>query len=77
VVAGVASRAFLMHSLVALLNGCGASVVVVVVVVVVALAVVVVTCACTLLRRSAMPVRNLTVTIFDGRTMAQSPCAGW
>src|SRR5262249_53121035 len=75
-----ASRAVLMHALVAGLNGCGASVVVVVevvVVVVVALAVVVVTCACTVPRRSTAPVRSPTVTIFDRRNMAQSPCAGW
>src|SRR5215469_16412845 len=75
-----ASRAFRMHALVAGLNGCGASVVVlvvVVVVVVVALVVVVVTCACTVPRRSTAPVRHPTVTIFDRRNMARSPCTGW
>src|SRR5262249_10128187 len=77
-----ACRALSMHSLVAGLTGCGCSVVEVVVVVVLvvvvpALMVVdVVTCACTVPRRSTMPVRNPTVTVFDGRNMTQSPCAG-
>src|SRR5262249_16374702 len=73
-----ASRAFPMHSLVAGLKGCGASVVVVVavVVVVVALAVVGVTCGGPAPRRGGVPGRTPTCTIVDGRTMAQSPCAG-
>src|SRR6516162_6274067 len=73
--------AVLMHSLVAGLKGCGASVVVVVevvvvvvvlavvvvalTVVVVALTVVVVTCACTVPRKSTAPVRNPSVTVLD------------
>jgi hypothetical protein len=74
-----ASRAFLMQSRVAWLNGCGANVVVVVEVVVVVVAglmVVVVTCACTVRLRSTMQVRNPTVTVFDGRNMVRSPWAG-
>jgi hypothetical protein len=71
-------RAFLTHSRVAGLNGCGWSVVEVVevvvdVVVLLAFAVVVVTCACTVPRRSTIQVRNPTLTVFDGRNMSGLP----
>src|SRR5262245_65445441 len=68
-------RALLTHWRVAGLNGCGWSVVEVVEVVV-DVVVVVAVCACTVPRRSTMPVRSPILTVFDGRNIPQSPCAG-